>query len=157
MQTAMTTLRPAIHMHLITARPVVSKPIRVKLTIANETSAPLTIADPQVGPPPADLHWAASGDAYRVGVLTSLGLMRLALAHANAAPLASKAPAPWVTLLLGQRVLQMHESVTFDFDLDELFEIDSPGHYLVSARYGKGATAASAEMPLEVFPLSGQP
>ena len=152
----MTTPRPAINMRLKTPRPVVSAPIQVELTIANEESEPLVIVNPEVGPPPADLHWTASDDAYRVGLLTSFGLMQVTLTDADAAPVASKASTPWVTPLLGERILQRHESVTLCFDLNELFAIDSPGNYLVCARYGKGEASGSAEITLAVVSTRGK-
>jgi hypothetical protein len=150
-----TTTRHTSTLRLKTRRPVISKPIRVELTIANESSEPLTIVDPEVGLPPPDLHWTASDEAYRIGILMSFGLMQITLKDADGKLADSKGLTPWVTPLLGKRVLETHASLTLEFDLNELFVIDSPGNYLACARYGDEDAFGIAELHLEILSTQG--
>jgi hypothetical protein len=133
-------------------RPVPGEPIWVRMTIVNDSSQELAIANPDVGVPPPDLNWKASSEAYQVGVLMSFGLIRITLKDANGGLVESKGLMPWVTPVLGKRMLQPHDSLALDFDLDELFSISAAGLYDLQVRYGDDRLYAEARMDIEIAP-----
>ena len=145
----MTTLLAA-KLQLGTERPVPGGPIWVRMTITNDSDEKVEVANPEVGVPPPNLGWKASNQAYQIALLMSFGLMKIALNDAKGQLVESKGLMPWVTPSMGKRVLQPHEHLVIDFDLNELFSIESAGVYRLRIRYGDEAIYAEASMNIEI-------
>ena len=137
-----------------TIPPVLGAPIWVSATITNNSDQEQVIVNPEVGVPPLELDWKASNQAYRIAVLMSFGLIKITLRDAENQLVESKGLMPWVTPILGKRVLQPHDNLVIDFDLNELFVIDSAGLYSLSFRYGDDAVYANASMDLDLRPCN---
>jgi len=140
----------AAKLELGTEKPALGEPVRVHLTITNNSDEEIEVANPEVGVPPPGLDWKASNQAYRIAVLLSFGLMKLALNDSDGRPVKSKGLMPWVTPSMGKRVLQPQEGFTLDFDLNELFSLDSAGPYRLQVRYGDEAVHAEAGLDIEI-------
>lgn len=132
--------------------PVLGNPIWVRLTIRNGSDQEVALASPQVGVPSPDLNWKASNEAYQIGVLMSFKLIQITLKDEHGEAVESKGLMPWVTPLLGKHVLHQHDNLVLDFDIDELFSIDSAGLYRLHVRYGDEATYAEASLDFETGP-----
>jgi hypothetical protein len=98
------------------------------------------------------MDWKASGQAYRVTVLMSFGLFKITLRDGEGQLVESKGLMPWVTPILGKRTLRPHESLTIEFDLNELFLLESAGVYRMELRYGDDTAYASASADIEIKP-----
>jgi hypothetical protein len=130
--------------------PVPGGPIWVRFTVTNDAGQEIVVTNPDVGLPPPELGWTASGSAYQVGVLASFGLLRITLQGADGREVESKGLMPWVTPLFGKRALQPGESFTLDFDLDELFSIGAAGPYGLRVQYGDEGVRAEASLDFEI-------
>ncbi len=130
--------------------PVLGQPIWVRLTITNDSDQKIELTSPEVGVPNPDLNWNGSNEAYQVAVLMSFGLLQISLVDPNGGNVSSRGLMPWVTPLLGKRLLRPHDNLAVDFDIYELFSIDSPGVYKLRARYGDEATGAEASSDIEI-------
>jgi hypothetical protein len=144
----MATIRGGLELR--TQRPVLSEPLWVRMILANDSDQPVSIVNPDVGVPPPNLKWTASKEAYRIGVLTSFGFIQITLQDAAGARVESNNLMPWVTPLMGKRVLRRHESVEFDFDLNELYRLTSAGRYHLHVRYGEPGASADAALNIDV-------
>jgi hypothetical protein len=136
---------------LETEPPVAGNPIWVRLTMTNSSDQKIALLNPDLGSPPRELEWPASAAAYRVALLMSFGLLDIKLEDSLGNPARSTGLTPWVTPIVGERVLQPHETLTIDFDLSELFSTDSAGAYRLYVKYGDRATDAEATMDLEIL------
>ncbi len=141
-------------LELKTKQPVLGEPIEVRMTITNQANQAVVIANPEVGNPPADLHWPASNEAYQIGVLLSFRLIQITLTEAAGTQVESKGLMPWVTPLLGKRTLQPQESLALDFDLNELFSLKHGGRYHLQVRYGDADIHVDATMEINIMPRS---
>jgi hypothetical protein len=139
-------------LELKTKRPVPGEPIWVGMTITNGSDRELVIVNPDVGVPPPDLNWKASNEAYQIAELMSFGLIQITLKDANGELVESKGLMPWVTPILGKRALQPYDSLVLDFDMNELFPIDSAGLYSLKIGYGDDAVYADASADIEIMP-----
>ena len=128
----------------------VGAPIPVRMTITNTSNQSLEIVNFDVGVPPTGLNWTFSEAAYRAAVLMSFGLLKLELQSETGQSIQSKGLNPWVTPVLGKQTLQPNDSVVLEFDLNELFSIDSPGRYRLHARIGTDALYAEADTDIEI-------
>ncbi|MEX2512671.1 MAG: hypothetical protein WD398_07190 [Cyclobacteriaceae bacterium] len=126
-----------------TAQPVLGKPIWVGITMTNESDRTLEIINPDVGTPPPNLHWTASDEAYRIALLISIGALKIILKNGEGQLIESKGLQPWVTPIIGTQNLQPHQSLTFEFDVNELFSLESSGFYHLWLRYGNDVYAES--------------
>ena len=141
---------PVGALEIKTEQPVLGEPIWVRMTITNGSDQGFIIVNPEVGAPPSDLEWRASDQAYQVALLMSFGLLKMTLKDTDGELVESKGLMPWVTPILGKRTLQPHDILVLDFDLNELFSIDSPGRSSLEVRYGDDAAYAEANIDLEV-------
>ena len=78
--------------------------------------------------------------------------MKIVLNDATGHLVESKGLMPWVTPIMGKRRLPPHDRLVIDFDLNELFSIDSAGVYRLQARYGDKAVYGEASMGIEIRP-----
>jgi hypothetical protein len=140
----------AAKLELGTERPVLREPIWVRMTITNDSDEEIEVVNPEVGVPPSDLEWRASDQAYQVALLMSFGLLKITLKDTDGELVESNGLMPWVTPILGKRALQPHDNLVLDFDLNELFSIDSPGRSSLQVRYGDDAVYAEASMDIEI-------
>lgn len=129
----------------------VGSPISVRMTITNTSDRSLEIVNFDVGVPPPELNWAFSDSAYRAALLMSFGLLKLTLESATGQSVQSKGLNPWVTPVLGKQTLQPNDSVSLEFDLNELFSIDSPGRYRLQARVGTDALSTQTDTDIEIL------
>jgi|GEM_PF-2749759 len=130
--------------------PVLGNPICVRLTITNDSDQEIELTSPEVGAPSPDLNWKGSDEAFQIAVLISFGLLEISLIGPNGGNVNSKGLMPWVTPLVAKRLLQPHDKLAVDFDIAELFSIESPGVYKLRARYGDEATGAEAGSDIEI-------
>jgi hypothetical protein len=144
----MPTIRSGLELAM--PRPVLSGPIRVRMTLTNDSDQAVSIVNPDVGVPPPTLNWTASTEAYRIGVLTSFGFIQMTLHDAAETSVESRSLMPWVTPLMGTRALEKHDSVTFDFDVNELFRITAAGRYNLHVRYGAPGASGEAALAIDV-------
>jgi hypothetical protein len=135
-----------------TERPVLGEAIWVRMTITNGSDQEFVIVNPDVGVPPPDLDWRASDQAYQIALLMSFGLLKITLKDTDEELVESKGLMSWVTPILGKRTLHPHDNLVLDFDLNELFLIDSAGLYSVWLRYGDNEVYAEASMDIEIMP-----
>lgn len=133
-----------------TIPPVLGEPIWVSMTITNDSDQELVIVNPEVGIPPLELDWKASHQAYQIAILMSFGLIKITLRDADDQLVESKGLMPWVTPVLGKRMLRPHDNLVIDFDLNELFVIDSAGLYHLSLRYGDDSLYVDTSLDLVV-------
>src|ERR1700719_5056477 len=110
----------ATKLELATERPVLREPVRVRMTITNNSDEELEVANPEVGVPPPDLDWKASNGAYQVALLMSFGLIKISLKDINGRLAEAKGLIPWVTPILSKRTLQARDSLALDLHLNEL-------------------------------------
>src|SRR5207248_727871 len=127
---------PVGALEIRTEQPVLGEPIWVRMTITNGSDQAFIIVNPEVGAPPPNLEWKASDQAYQVALLMSFGLLKVTLKDTDGELVESKGLMPWVTPILGKLALQPHDIVALDFDLNELFSIESPGRASLQVRYG---------------------
>lgn len=137
---------------LTTEHPMLGAPLWVQMTITNHADQAVTIVNPEVGIPPADLKWRASNEAYQMAVLMSFGLLQISLKELAGAEVERQGAMPWVTPLLGKRTLPPQASMTLDFDLTELFAIHQAGRYDIQVRYGEDSVYADATLTCEIMP-----
>ena len=142
----MTTAPLEAALELKTEQPLAGEPIWVRMTITNATGQEVIVVSPDAGTPSPDLNWSASPEAYRIAVLMSFGLFEITLTDALGNLIESKGLMPWVTPILGKRTLQPRESFSLEFDLKELFSINSAGRHRLRVRYGDSAAQAEASM-----------
>lgn len=144
----MATIR--VGLALRTPGPVLSEPIWVRMTVTNDSAQAVSIVSPDVGVPPPNLNWTASQEAYRIGVLTSFGLIQMTLQDAGGARVENTGLMPWVTPLMGTRVLEPHDGVELDFDVNELFRTSAAGRYRLQVRYGAPDAAGEAALDIDI-------
>lgn len=132
--------------------PTLGNPIWIRLTITNVSDREIVLPDPEVGIPSPDLNWKNSNEAYQVCLLMSFGLIQITLKHGNGDAIESKGLMPWVTPILSKRKLQPHDTLVLNFDISELFSIETVGVYRLHVRYGEEAAYAEASLEIEIRP-----
>ncbi len=135
----------------------VGRPMRMRLRLTSAADDPARVVSPDLGDPPPELGWTASGDTYRFALLISLGLVRLSMRDSDGMDVVSKQPMPWVDPLVGSRYLAHDESVVFEFDLDAFFMVERPGRYVVTIDYVDAKAPAQAMVELDIKPIDTEP
>src|SRR5262245_11125730 len=144
----MTTLICTVE--LKTDTPALSKPIWVRMIVANASDQVVSVVNPDFGRPPPDLHWTGSNEAYSIGVLMSFGFLEITLTDPVGTPVERKSSVPWITPVVGRLLLQPGESCAFNFDLAELFLPKSAGRYETFVRYGDDAASCNTTMGFDI-------
>jgi hypothetical protein len=131
------------------AVPHIGKPLGVKFTVINQTNSPVSIVNPYVGMPPAEMNWAFSNETYQIAVLLSFHLMKISIVDFSGKELAMTGPNSWVTpILLPRLELASGDSFTVQINLADHFELQHTGRYDVTIEYGDEHAFAHANTQL---------
>jgi hypothetical protein len=137
-------------LEVMTDAPAPAAPLWIRCILTNEGPQTAEIVNPETGGPPAELNWDHSPQAYRMAVLMSYGIVALRLTDTHDRPVESKGLVPWVTPILGRRVLAAKDKVTLDFDLHEFFTIGTPGRYRLGFKYRDGDILVEAQKDIDI-------
>lgn len=128
---------------------LLGQPVWVAFTVKNETFAVVSVPNPYVGRPPAELDWPFSDETYQMSLLQSFGLLSLSVIHAETGPLANVGPQTWITPLMSAPLeLAPGDSFRLRFNFSDFFELDQAGRYRVTAEYGDEYARAEADTDL---------
>jgi hypothetical protein len=128
------------------------QPAWLVFSVRNDTSAAVTVPNPYVGRPPAELDWPYSDETYQIALLQSFGLLSLSVIHAEAGALASVGPQTWITPLMPAPLeLGPGDSFRLRINLSDFFELNQAGRYRVRVEYGDehARTKADTELSIE--------
>jgi hypothetical protein len=130
---------------------LLGQPAWVVFTVKNETSATVTVANPYVGKPPAELDWPFSDETYQIALLQSFGLLSLSVIHAEIGAPANVGPQTWITPLMPAPLeLAPGDSLGLRINLSDFFELNQAVRYRVTVEYGDEHARAKADTELSI-------
>jgi hypothetical protein len=137
-------------LNVLTDEPALGAPIVVEMTISNDTAEAVTLTTWNAVSVPSDLPWEHSVNAYVISVLQSYNLLDIQVARETGEAVPSSGLAPWVTPVMTPLVIPPGGAYRLQFDINELFQISSPGRYRVRAAYSAGGVVAEAAVAIDV-------
>lgn len=127
----------------------VGNPSWIELTVTNVTSSAVSVVNPDMGVPPAEINWLFSHETYQISVLLFFHLLTMAITTAAGEALPMVGPNPWVTpILLPRLLLNPGNAFTLRINLSDHFPLQQAGQYQMTLTYGDDQASARADTEL---------
>jgi hypothetical protein len=121
------------------------------LQVTNRSAAPVSVINPDLGSPPADMSWPASPEIYRASLLLSYGYLAMSVVGDGGRELPLEMIETWVTPIRKPPLeLQPGESLGLTVPIGRFFRLESGRAYEVGVQFGEAGRRVEARTRVEL-------